>query len=96
MRFSETSIPGVIVVEPDVHRDPRGFFRETYHAGKYAAARLPEMFVQDNHSLSARDTLSPCEEIGIATTIPRWPLCGPSGLRCCPRATGHPAPSVKW
>jgi dTDP-4-dehydrorhamnose 3,5-epimerase len=57
MRFCETSIPGVIVVEPDVHRDARGFFLETFHAGRYAAAGLPEMFVQDNHSLSVRDTL---------------------------------------
>jgi dTDP-4-dehydrorhamnose 3,5-epimerase len=57
MRFCETSIPGVIVVEPDVHSDARGFFLETFHAGRYAAAGLPKMFVQDNHSLSVRDTL---------------------------------------
>jgi dTDP-4-dehydrorhamnose 3,5-epimerase len=57
MRFVETPIPGVIVVEPDVHRDARGFFLETFHAAKYAAAGIPESFVQDNHSLSVRDTL---------------------------------------
>jgi dTDP-4-dehydrorhamnose 3,5-epimerase len=57
MRFVETLIPGVIVVEPDVHRDARGFFLETFHAAKYAAAGIPETFVQDNHSLSARNTL---------------------------------------
>ena len=37
MRFITTAIPGVIVIEPDVHRDGRGYFIETYHAGKYRA-----------------------------------------------------------
>ena len=57
MRFLETPIPGVIVIEPDVHRDPRGFFLETFHAEKYAAGGIPEAFVQDNHSLSVQHTL---------------------------------------
>jgi dTDP-4-dehydrorhamnose 3,5-epimerase len=57
MRFSETRIPGVILVEPDVHRDARGYFLETFHARKYAKAGIPELFVQDNHSLSAQGTL---------------------------------------
>jgi len=57
MRFVETLIPGVIVVEPDVHRDARGFFLETFHAAKYGAAGIPELFVQDNHSSSIGRTL---------------------------------------
>ncbi|MCC7417555.1 MAG: dTDP-4-dehydrorhamnose 3,5-epimerase [Acidobacteria bacterium] len=57
MRFLHTALPGVVVVEPDVHRDPRGFFLETYHAGKYRAAGIREMFVQDNHSRSTMGTL---------------------------------------
>lgn len=57
MRFSETVIPGVIVVDPDVYRDDRGFFLETFHARKYAAAGIPELFVQDNHSSSVHRTL---------------------------------------
>jgi dTDP-4-dehydrorhamnose 3,5-epimerase len=57
MRFLETALAGVIVIEPDVHRDARGFFLETFHAAKYAAAGLPECFVQDNHSSSVRHTL---------------------------------------
>ena len=57
MRFVETAIPGVIVIEPDVHRDARGFFLETFHAAKYGAAGIPEAFVQDNHSSSVRNTL---------------------------------------
>ena len=57
MRFAETDVAGAIVVDPAVHRDPRGFFLETFHAEKYAAAGIPPVFVQDNHSLSAGGTL---------------------------------------
>jgi dTDP-4-dehydrorhamnose 3,5-epimerase len=57
MRFLETDIPGPIVIEPDVHRDARGFFVETFHATKYCDAGIPTTFVQDNHSLSVRNTL---------------------------------------
>ncbi len=57
MRFLTTPIPGVIRVLPDVHRDARGFFLETYHAPRYRDGGIPEAFVQDNHSRSARDTL---------------------------------------
>lgn len=57
MKIINTELPGVIVIEPQIHRDHRGFFLETYHAQKYRAAGLPEMFVQDNHSRSARGTL---------------------------------------
>ncbi len=57
MRFSETSIPGVILIEPDVHRDARGYFLETFHAGKYAQAGIPSTFLQDNQSVSGRNTL---------------------------------------
>lgn len=57
MRFLDTELPGVVVIEPDVHRDARGFFLESYHAGKYAAAGIAGPFVQDNHSFSRRGTL---------------------------------------
>src|SRR5262245_15891542 len=57
MRFVETDIPGVIVVEPNVYRDARGYFLETYHADKYANGGLPGPFVQDNHSCSGRGTI---------------------------------------
>lgn len=56
-RFSETVIPGVVVVEPNVFRDARGYFLETFHAEKDAAAGIPFAFVQDNHSHSVRHTL---------------------------------------
>ncbi|HSL83710.1 MAG TPA: dTDP-4-dehydrorhamnose 3,5-epimerase [Thermoanaerobaculia bacterium] len=57
MRFVETELPGVLVVEPTVHRDHRGFFLETYHRDKYAAGGIGAAFVQDNHSRSGRGTL---------------------------------------
>jgi dTDP-4-dehydrorhamnose 3,5-epimerase len=57
MRFLPTDVSGVIVIEPQIHRDQRGFFLETYHSDKYSAAGLPSVFLQDNHSLSAKDTI---------------------------------------
>lgn len=57
MKFTETELPGVILVEPDVHGDDRGFFLETYHAKKYAEGGITEVFVQDNHSRSRRGIL---------------------------------------
>ena len=57
MKFTETNLPGVIVIEPDVHRDARGFFLETYHEERYREGGIPLRFVQDNHSHSVRGTL---------------------------------------
>ncbi len=57
MRFVPTELPGVLVIEPDVHQDPRGFFLETYHAEKYRAGGIEGPFLQDNHSRSVRGTL---------------------------------------
>jgi dTDP-4-dehydrorhamnose 3,5-epimerase len=55
--FLETELPGVILVEPRVHRDGRGFFLECYHAVKYREGGIDATFVQDNHSYSAGGTL---------------------------------------
>ena len=57
MRVTETILPGVLLIEPDVHRDGRGFFVETYHADRYRDHGIPAPFVQDNHSRSAQGTL---------------------------------------
>jgi dTDP-4-dehydrorhamnose 3,5-epimerase len=57
VKFSDTSVAGVILIEPDVHRDARGYFLETFHADKYSAAGIPREFVQDNHSASVANTL---------------------------------------
>ena len=53
----ETALPGVVIIEPRVFRDDRGFFLETWHFAKYAQAGIEVSFVQDNHSRSRRDTL---------------------------------------
>ena len=52
MIVRETKLPGVLVIEPRVFEDDRGWFMETYHAPQLAAAGLEIEFVQDNHSLS--------------------------------------------
>ena len=57
MRFLPTDINGVLVIEPDVFRDGRGYFLETYHVDKYKAGGLDKPFVQDNHSYSVKNTL---------------------------------------
>jgi len=51
-RFVETAIPGVILVEPQVYRDDRGFFLETFQTDAYRAGGIDAVFVQDNHSYS--------------------------------------------
>jgi dTDP-4-dehydrorhamnose 3,5-epimerase len=57
MRFIQTQIPDVIIIEPDVFEDDRGFFMETYHEKKFRAAGIGYSFVQDNHSSSKKGTL---------------------------------------
>ncbi|MBI3402775.1 MAG: dTDP-4-dehydrorhamnose 3,5-epimerase [Acidobacteria bacterium] len=57
MRVVPTDLPGVIVIEPVVHRDGRGFFLETYHADRYREHGIAGPFVQDNHSRSTAGTL---------------------------------------
>ncbi|MFI5184115.1 MAG: dTDP-4-dehydrorhamnose 3,5-epimerase [Vicinamibacteria bacterium] len=57
MDIVQTSLPGVVIIEPDVYKDSRGFFLETYHQARYAQAGIAGPFVQDNHSYSARGTL---------------------------------------
>ena len=57
MRVVPTDIPGVLIVEPEVHADGRGFFVETYHAERYRQHGIDGPFVQDNHSRSVAGTL---------------------------------------
>jgi dTDP-4-dehydrorhamnose 3,5-epimerase len=54
MKQIETRLEGPILVEPEVYRDRRGFFHETYRRQAYADLGIPDEFVQDNHSRSAR------------------------------------------
>ena len=57
MNVSETKLAGVLLIDPKVHGDDRGFFVETYHVDRYREAGIEPTFVQDNHSRSSRDTL---------------------------------------
>ena len=53
----KTSLPGVVVIEPRVFTDKRGFFLETFHNKRYAEHGIKKAFVQDNHSHSSRGIL---------------------------------------
>jgi dTDP-4-dehydrorhamnose 3,5-epimerase len=57
MNVIETHLPGVLVLEPRVWTDARGFFLETYHRARYAELGITCDFVQDNHSCSSRGAL---------------------------------------
>jgi len=56
-RFVETELPGVVIIEPKVFRDDRGFFLESFQSETYRAGGIDAVFVQDNHSYSVRGTL---------------------------------------
>jgi len=53
LKLIETGIAGLVVVEPSVHGDSRGFFMESWNASRYGARGLPDRFVQSNISRSA-------------------------------------------
>ncbi|MEO5761196.1 MAG: dTDP-4-dehydrorhamnose 3,5-epimerase [Vicinamibacteria bacterium] len=57
MKVTETDLPGVVIIEPRVFQDPRGFFLETFSANRYEASGIPGPFVQDNHSRSLKGTV---------------------------------------
>lgn len=57
MKFVPTTLPDIVLIEPDVFGDQRGFFMEVYHAQKFSEAGISETFVQDNHSGSQTGTL---------------------------------------
>ena len=57
MKFVETEIPGLIIIDPTVFGDDRGFFVESWSAARFAEAGLDVAFVQDNHSKSAKGVL---------------------------------------
>ena len=57
MQLRETTLPGAVLLVPDVHGDERGFFVETYRSEQLAALGIADRFVQDNHSRSRRGVL---------------------------------------
>jgi dTDP-4-dehydrorhamnose 3,5-epimerase len=57
MNLVKTDIDDLLIIEPKVFLDPRGFFLETFHRERYAALGIREDFCQDNLSFSCRNTL---------------------------------------
>lgn len=57
MKVITTELDGVLIIEPEIFGDPRGFFMESYNAERYANAGISAGFVQDNLSLSQRGVL---------------------------------------
>lgn len=57
MKVTPTKIKDVLIIEPDVFEDPRGFFMETYHKKRYKEFGIDVGFVQDNLSFSVKGTL---------------------------------------
>lgn len=57
MKILKTPIEGVLIVEPDVFKDKRGFFMETYRQNRYQESGISRIFVQDNLSCSVQGTL---------------------------------------
>jgi dTDP-4-dehydrorhamnose 3,5-epimerase len=66
-----TELPDVLVIEPQVFSDARGFFMETYHARKLAEQGFTAEFVQDNHSRSQQGTLVSGEVFDVAVDLRR-------------------------
>ena len=57
MKVSKAPIDGLLIIEPEVFRDPRGMFYEVYAASRYKEHGIPAHFVQDNHSVSEKGVL---------------------------------------
>jgi dTDP-4-dehydrorhamnose 3,5-epimerase len=57
MKITETKLPGVLLIEPKVFGDERGFFLENFNAKRYADIGIVGDFVQDNHSRSSKGVL---------------------------------------
>lgn len=69
MKATQTPLPGVLLLEPKVFRDERGFFLESFHERAMAELGIGERFLQDNHSYSARNVVR-----GL-----HYQLCHPQG-----------------
>ncbi|HID44578.1 MAG TPA: dTDP-4-dehydrorhamnose 3,5-epimerase [Chromatiaceae bacterium] len=57
MKITETDIPGVLIIDPDVHGDKRGWFMETWQQKRYEEAGIVDTFVQDNMAMSCHGIL---------------------------------------
>src|SRR5215470_953108 len=57
MKFCPAELPGIVLIEPEIHVDSRGYFLEVFHERRFAEAGITERFVQDNQSHSKRGVL---------------------------------------
>ncbi len=57
MKIIPTEIPDILIIEPKVFGDERGFFMEVWNQKAFAEKGIPDVFVQDNHSKSIKNTL---------------------------------------
>ena len=57
MKITQTQLPGVTLIQPEIHGDARGFFTETYQSQRYREGGIDATFVQDNLSRSERGVL---------------------------------------
>ena len=57
MKIRQTQLPGVSLIQPEIHGDARGFFTETYQSQRYREGGIDATFVQDNLSRSERGVL---------------------------------------
>jgi dTDP-4-dehydrorhamnose 3,5-epimerase len=73
MNIIETALPGVLLIEPKVFGDARGFFLESWNRESFANLGLDSDFVQDNHSRSARAC---CAASTTRSISPRGNWCG--------------------
>ncbi len=77
MKVTETALPGVLLVEPAVHADARGYFKETWNATRYREAGIPAQFVQANQARSGRGTLRGLHfQVGRPQAKLLWVLAG--------------------
>lgn len=67
MEIESTHLNGVVILNATVFGDDRGFFMETFHSGKASDLGIPDNFLQDNHSKSARGVLR-----GLHCQYPGW------------------------
>jgi len=57
MQLESTSIPDVLIIKPDLFRDDRGYFMESFHSEKFKQLGIETRFLQDNESLSQKGVL---------------------------------------
>jgi len=57
MKVTQTTIPGVVKIEPKIHPDQRGYFFESFKSSDFEANDLPTKFVQDNQAMSSKGVL---------------------------------------